>query len=161
MGPKAVMEPTISEANRRYPLLRVNGESVQVCKDMVLEFTDDNDRLIQAVVAPTPAGDRVPTGFFRESGGNKEVYDIVQVLMLRINGERSKQAVAIGYSDTPRKLVFLFPAVDVLRDARGHEKHRESVMLYRAVEPSTGKTVKSLAITTAKVTNLEEVDLAE
>lgn len=162
MGHTAVMDrSTATASSAKYPSLLINGAAVQLSKDMVLEFTDDNDRMIQVVVAPTPAGNKVPTRFFRTPGGEAQLYDIVPALMLRISGQSSKKAIAVGYSDSLRKLLLLFPAVDVLKNERGHEKLRESPMLYRAVDPLTGKTVKPLSVAHVRMADLSEIDLAE
>jgi hypothetical protein len=158
MSQAAMAEMPSTAISEQYPALPVNGKTVQTGKDMVLEFTDSEDRVVQVLVEPRPVGIKVPTGFFRSPGGQDELYHIVPALALWTNGVLSKKVIAIGYSDHLRKWLPLFKAVDTLRDEKGHhEKVRESPMLYRAVDPDTGKTAKSQSVVSIVVTDLEEI----
>lgn len=166
MGQAATLEMP-QTAPGKYPVLPVNGTMLQVCNDMVLEFADESERLIQVVAAPNPTVKGAPTALFRSDSGVDELFYIMPVLMVRTahrweGGEwkEMRDVIGVAYSDRSRKLVLLYPAVDVLKDGYGNVRRRESPMLYRAVEPITGKTIKALSICEeVRVTNLVEADL--
>lgn len=150
--PNATMERSTMTENTQYVALPISGVSVQTTDDTLLEFTMDDSRTIKVLVDTAPGQPfyKKAPGFARTTGGVSNVYYVVPVSRAWINGEPSSRVIAIAYSDIARSLIPLYPAVDTLRN-HSNSKDKHSEVLYRAVDPITQKTVRSMNVVNVAV----------
>jgi|GEM_PF-6607805 len=151
--------PDMATATNRYVMMPVDGKDVQTDADTEVEVAVKGDRTIKFTVAPTPNTERPPTGWYREKGGVGTMYHIIPVSSLWIDGKESQKIIAVAYSDATRGIFPLYPAVDPRKDQRGRVvKVNHSPMLYRAVEPDTGKSVETLHFTAITIGSAQLIE---
>lgn len=103
-------------SGQKYPVLQVNGESVQTYEGMQLEFiTDDGKSITVTVTAYAP----LAPGFdFRalerwsDSGREKTIFDIIPADEVLMGTRKVNTYNGVGYCGAKQELVPLVPAID-------------------------------------------------
>ena len=144
--------------NEKYVSFKVDGSVVQTDRDTILEFETDKGKVIKVSVAPSPTSKRAPDCIFRSALGVDAFFFIIPASPVWFDDVESDKVIAVAFSDSPRLLFPLYAAVDVRKDSRGRVvKTNHSEILYRAVDPDTGQTAKSMVVTNVTVSSTKEV----
>lgn len=103
-------------AGQKYPVLELNGQTVQTSEDMILEFVTEDDKRIDVVVtAFAPIHTKFDFRAFERwtnDSKSKTIYDIIPASEVRLGGNKVDEFIGVGYSASEKKLILLILAID-------------------------------------------------